>query len=171
MTTVLRDIKFVIPAEKGEWFGRFGFCDEHLVPVIAWAYGDYVEAGPNFATDKATPMWTGIGVWNDGPDDMGSFSDFNGYVSAEELQEENDDPAKFDGWDGGCDCFDCTSPEPKEEVEDEKTDEPEKPADEPAAVGGWSKVAEGDANNGPVMLWLRRNERGGIDYKMDFFLR
>lgn len=73
-----RKTKLAIPATG--WVGVFGEDGQRsTVPVVAWVYAEFVEPGPDFATDEGTWMWDGLGIWSDGPGLMGEFANFRGY--------------------------------------------------------------------------------------------
>lgn len=64
----------VLPARKG-WVGLFG--NGARVPVIAWALVESRDPDT-----KGIQTFDGIGVWRDGPNLMGGFSDFQGFEPA-----------------------------------------------------------------------------------------
>jgi hypothetical protein len=76
---MMRSIEQVLPAQPG-WVAVLG--DPHdqkkqaRVPVIAWIYGEVVPTGENFYTERATRMWSGIALWENGPADVQEMSDF-----------------------------------------------------------------------------------------------
>lgn len=72
---IARKTKFAIPASG--WVGVFG--DGVTVPVVAWVYAEFVEAGPNFETEDGSWQWDGLGIWSDGPCLMSEFDDFQRY--------------------------------------------------------------------------------------------
>jgi len=124
MMLALRNIKFAFPAEKG-WYGKFNSpdssccCDVHYVPIVAWAYAEYAEPGNDFDYKKGTRMWTGVGIWEDGPEDCGSFANFAGYVDDETMAEEKKEHEECERYDEAERLAQAMSDEDEDDEDDE----------------------------------------------------
>jgi hypothetical protein len=69
----------VVPVEPGSWFGVFGSVGQE-VEVVAWVLLE--TRRKDMPADFPVFVWDGVGIWEDAPEFMGTFSNFQGYRPA-----------------------------------------------------------------------------------------